>query len=94
MNNLEQSSPADVFREWLVLIRREPNHRSLANYVVFRHKAPETRVKRVVAVVAHHPVIVHCKCVAVSLFAIYIYGAVLNLQVVAFVYAYNSLIQR
>lgn len=39
-------------------------------YMILWDIAPETTIKRVVAVIAHHPIVIHFKSVTVGLFAI------------------------
>jgi len=53
--------------------------------MTFGDEAPEAAVLTVVAVVAHHPVVVHLAGVAVGLFAVDVYLAVLHLEGVVFV---------
>ena len=50
----------------VLLVEGEPDQNGLANDVVFRYKAPIARISGIVAVVTHHPVIVHLEGVAVS----------------------------
>ena len=81
----EDSLPADVGREPLVGVERQPDERGLADDVVFGHEAPEARVGRVVAVVAHHPVVVHIEGIGVGLFTVDVDAVFLDFQFVAFV---------
>ena len=60
--------------------------------MVFGHEAPVARVGRVVAVVAHHPVIVHLECVAVGGSAVDVDNAVAHGEVVALIVADYALI--
>ena len=41
-----------------------PDHPGLAHYMIFGYIAPKAAVLRFVAVISHHPEIVHFKCVA------------------------------
>ena len=69
-----------------------PDEDRLAHDVVLGHEAPVARVERVVAVVAHHPVIVHLECVACCGFAVDEYLSAAHLKVVALIDLYRPLI--
>jgi len=60
--------------------------------MILRHKPPEARVIGVMAVVAHHPVVVHFKGIAVCLFAVDINVASLHFQFIVFVDADATLV--
>ena len=53
--------------------------------MVLGHEAPVARVGRVVAVVAHHPVVVHGEGIAVGGFSVNIDGVVFHFQVMQLV---------
>ena len=53
--------------------------------MVFRYKTPVTGVGGLVAVVAHHPIIVHIESIGVGLFTVNVDAVFLDLQLVAFV---------
>ena len=53
--------------------------------MVFRHKAPVTGVGGLVAVVAHHPVVVHIEGIGVGLFTVDVDAVFLDFQFVAFI---------
>ena len=69
-----------------------PDEDRLAHDVVLGHEAPVARVERVVAVVAHHPVIVHLECVACCGFAVDEDLSAAHLKVVALIDLYRPLI--
>ena len=77
MDNGEEALPAfgrkEAFNE---LIAREEDKDRLAHDVILRHEAPVAAVPGIVAVVAHHPIVVHLEGVARSRFAVHIVGAV------------------
>ena len=58
MDQLKKSAPSDFMDEVPILVDRQPDEKSLSHDMVFRHKTPIAGVERVVAVVAHHEVIV------------------------------------
>ena len=60
--------------------------------MVLGHEAPVTRVGAAVAVVAHHPVIVHLERIVVLRLAVDVDFAVLHLQVIALVCADGALV--
>ena len=62
--------------------------------MVLRHESPVAGIRRTVAVVAHHPIIVELKRIVVGLLVIDIDFPVAHLQVVAFIDAYGPLIDR
>ena len=92
VDKLEQPVPAHACQAIAVGVARPPDEDGLAHYVVFGHEAPVARVGRVVAVVAHHPVVVHLEGVRAGLAAVDVYLAVAHLQVVALVCAYGALV--
>ena len=53
--------------------------------MVFRHKAPVTGVGGLVAVVAHHPVVVHIEGIGVGLFTVDVDAVFLDFQFVALI---------
>ena len=61
--------------------------------MIFGHKTPEARVGREVAVVAHHPIIVHFERIFVGFFAVDEDFVALHLEFVAFVNGNATLIQ-
>ena len=50
-----------TFAPWVIFLNTEPNEHWATNYMVFRYKAPITTIGRLVAVVAHHPIVIHLK---------------------------------
>ena len=62
--------------------------------MVLGHEAPETRVGRVVAVVAHHPVVVHLEGVAVAALAVDVDAVVAHLEVVVLIDIYYAAVER
>ena len=64
---LEEAVPTDFsVKKAVVGIEREPHEERFAHDVVFGDETPEARVGGVVAVVAHHPVVVHLEGIAVG----------------------------
>ena len=53
--------------------------------MVLRHKAPIARVERVVAIVAHHPIVVHFECIACGRLIVDVDNAILHLERVALI---------
>ena len=53
--------------------------------MVFWHKSPITRVGRIVTVVAHHPIVIELKGIAVGKFAVDINLSVLNIEAIALI---------
>src|SRR5690606_29015479 len=66
----KDSIPADAFEDAAVFCGK-PDEKRLADDMVLRHKTPKARIFRVVAVIAHHPVIILLEGVAGSFLAIY-----------------------
>ena len=76
------------------LVEGEPNQYRFSNDVVLRHETPIARVGGVVAVVAHHPVVVHLEGVTIGGLAIDIDLVALHLQVMEFVGMDDALVER
>ena len=76
----------------MVGVVRPPDEYGLAHDVVLGHEAPVARVGRVVAVVAHHPVVVHLEGVARGGLAVDVYASAAHLQVVALVHLDGPLV--
>ena len=55
---VKQPIPANLVQQIGVRVERKPYKHGLAYYMVCGHEAPEARVLRVVAVVAHHKVVI------------------------------------
>ena len=67
----QYSIPSNLpIEESIILIEREPHEERLPDDVIFRHEAPEARIGRVIAVIAHHPVVVHLKAIGIRLLAV------------------------
>ena len=82
-NPAEQTVPSDGAGCRIgVRADRPPDEQRGAHDVVFRHETPVTAVGAVVAVVAHHPVIVHLEGVFRRFLSVDEYLAVANLEVV------------
>ena len=91
----EEAFPADfAVEECFVFVDGEPNEDRTTYDVVFGNKAPIARVGRVVAVVAHHPIVVHGKCVAVGRLAVDNDDGVGHLQCMVFVGGDDALVER
>ena len=56
---VKQPSPTDRVKQAAVAVPRHPDHGCFSHDVVGRHETPVARVERVVAVVTHHPIIIH-----------------------------------
>ena len=80
-------------KQTVVLVERNPHHERLAHYVVFGNESPETRIGGAVAVVAHHPVIVHFECVGVGLLSVYVNIPVAQLEFVVLINPYGTLVE-
>ena len=62
--------------------------------MVFRNKAPITRVGGIVAVVAHHPIVIHLKGVGISWLTVDENLVTFNFQVVKLVGVNDTLVER
>ncbi len=63
--------------------------------MVLGHETPEAGVGRVVAVVAHHEIIVHGECIGVGRLSVDIYRVVFQIRVgMTFIIAYDTLVYR
>ena len=60
--------------------------------MVFWHKSPITRVGRIMTVVAHHPIVIELKGIAISKLTININMTILNVKAIAFVYLDRTLV--
>ena len=87
----EHSVPADAA---VFLVQRQPDEYCFSNDVVFRDKAPITRVGGIVAVVAHHPIVIHLKGVGISWLTIDENLVAFNFQVVKLVGVDDALVER
>ena len=85
---LEESIPTDT-----ILTLREDSEESLTHDMILRHEAPIARVRRIVAVVAHHKVVVHSEGVGVSLHSIHKYLVAIYTKVVALVLVDDTLVE-
>ena len=63
--------PANFVKDVFVWVGAEPGDYGLTYNVILGYVAPITGIFGVVAVVAHHPIVVHFKGIAVSFFAVY-----------------------
>ena len=92
---LQNSIPPNLsIEEPIVLIEREPNEERLPDDVVFGDETPEARIGRVVAVIAHHPVVVHLKAIRIRLLTVDVDFPIFHLQIIAFVDANGAFIDR
>ena len=66
---MKQAAPAHIAQHATLAITK-PHKPRLAYHMVYRYKAPIPGIKRIVTVVAHHPVIVHFKSIGCSFFTI------------------------
>ena len=62
--------------------------------MILWYKTPETAVGRVVAVVTHHPIVVHCKCITVGWYAVDNNLIINNIELVPLVLLDNSAVER
>ena len=76
----------------MVYIMRPPNEYGFAHHVVFGYKAPIARVGRIVSVVAHHPIVVHLKGLAVGGLVVDVYLSVAHVNLVVFVHANGAFV--
>ena len=70
MDKLKESTPSDLMHKVPILVDRKPDEKSFSHNMVLRDKTPIAGVKGIVAVVAHHEVIVLMECVLSKLFTI------------------------
>jgi len=70
MNHPHHPAPPDLVKRRRCGIPAHPNKQGLTNNMIFGYKAPKTRIFGVMAVIAHHPVIVEFKGIAVGWFSI------------------------
>ncbi len=80
--------PATVF------IERQPYNDRFAHSVVFGYKAPITGVGRIMAVVTHHPVVIHFEGIFIGFFTVDIDTVRLHFQLVAFVCHDTTFVDR
>ena len=66
----KQSVPADAAQSFAVRIGAPPHKDRFAYDVVFRHKSPIAGVGGVMAVIAHHPIVIHFKGIAGGQFSV------------------------
>ena len=63
----EETIPANLsVKQTIVLVERNPNHERFAHNRGLRAQNPRSASRRVVAIVAHHPVVVHLEGVTVD----------------------------
>ena len=62
--------------------------------MIHRDKAPETRIRRIVPVITHHPVVVHPEGIGGCDLSVNKDGAVLDLQIITLVSADDFLVER
>ena len=90
----EQAAPPDALKSSAVYIVRPPDEYGFAHHVVFGHEAPVARVGRIVAIIAHHPIVIHLKGVAIGRLIVDVYATVTHINIVAFVHADNTFVHR
>ena len=66
----EDPVPADPVPKGLAAVGAHPGKQGLAYNMVFGDKAPVARIFGVMAVIAHHPVIIHFKGVGIGFFTV------------------------
>jgi hypothetical protein len=86
--NFEQSLPPGAS------VPTEPDHPGLAHNTVFRNKSPEPAVLGTLAVVSHHPVIIHFEGIGGYFPAIKKKPAVFPGEIISFIKTYGSFIDR
>lgn len=92
---LQYSIPSNLpIEEPIILIEREPNEERLPDDVIFGHETPEARIGRVIAVIAHHPIVVHLKAIGIRLLTVDVDLPIFHLQIIAFVDANGAFIDR
>ena len=92
---LQYSIPSNLpIEESIILIEREPNEERLPDDVVFGDETPEARIGRVIAVIAHHPVVVHLKAIRIRLLTVDVDFPIFHLQIIAFIDANGAFIDR
>ena len=91
----EEAIPANTpIEETAILIQREPYHDRLTHHVIFGHETPVTAVGTVVAIIAHHPVVVVFKGIGGGLLSIDPHLTVLDVQLVALIVADATALER
>jgi hypothetical protein len=70
MYNSKYPAPSNLTYEIGAGIHTHPGKNGFANNMVFGYKPPEAGIFRVMAVIAHHPVIIHFKSIGVGLFTV------------------------
>jgi hypothetical protein len=88
---LEHAVPTDSA---FFLVHGEPYKHGFSYDMVLRHKSPITRVGGVMAVVTHHPIIIHGEGIAGGRLAVDENFVVFDLQVMEFVSVDDTLIER
>jgi hypothetical protein len=73
MYNIKQPAPSYFMQETCIIIPAHPNKYGFANNVVLRNKTPVTRIFGIMAVIAHHPVIIHFKGISIGFLSVDVY---------------------
>ena len=66
VDNIEQTAPSNALKARIVGVLTPPNEDRFTNNMVFRNEAPIARIGTVVAVIAHHPIVIHLEFIGVS----------------------------
>ena len=69
-----------------VAVPTHPNKQRFTNDVIFRHKTPVAAIFRIMAIIAHHPVVVHFKGIGVWSYAVDVNVASFYLHFIAFIH--------
>src|SRR5436190_1399809 len=94
MDQAKQSSPPDLTEETAFTVPRHPDENCFSNNMIFGNKSPKTGIKRVMAIISHHPVIIKLKSVSSRFFSVYINLTIFFRQLIFFVNSNSSFVNR
>ena len=66
VDNIEQTAPSNALKARIVGVLAPPNEDGLTDNMIFGNEAPIARIGTVVAVIAHHPIVIHLEFIGVS----------------------------
>ena len=89
---LEYPVPVDPVPD-IAVFGREPDKQRFAHNMMGGNITPNTRVFRIVAIVAHHPVVILLECIGVCLLTVDQYFPVANGECIAFKGGDDSLVE-
>ena len=70
LDQFKEPAPPNLIQEIRIAVKGQPDEEGFTDDVILRHEAPVTRVERIVAVIAHHEVIILLEGVLAHLLAV------------------------